>query len=126
LSRRAAVLMAARGMAVLMLALASVAWAAPGPPTVVSTVPTDGATGVDVNANIKVTVSEEMKARSINTNTFYGCGSSPEACLDGCATSSLPTPLTATLVITGCVSLRPKVFFERRGREKFFEIRKLG
>lgn len=35
LSRRLAVLMAAAGMVVLIGALATVAWAAPGPPTVV-------------------------------------------------------------------------------------------
>jgi hypothetical protein len=41
------------------------------------------------------------------------------------STSSLPTPLTATPAITGCVSLRARVFPERRGRE-YSEVRKLG
>src|SRR5215217_4657014 len=66
--------MAAVGMVVLMGALASVAWAAPGAPTVVSTVPptaTPSPTGVDPTANIKAKFSEAMKERSINTNTFY-------------------------------------------------------
>jgi hypothetical protein len=71
LSRRVAVLMTVTGMVVLMLAFAGVAWAAPGPPTVVSTVPPNGAMDVDPNANIKVKFSEAMKAKSINTNTFY-------------------------------------------------------
>ena len=34
-----------------------------------------------------------------------------------CATSSLPTPLTATPAISWCLSLRTRVFPERRGRE---------
>ena len=46
-----------------------------------------------------------------------GCGSAPEVYSDGCATSSRPTPLTATLAITRCVSLRPRIFPVRRGRE---------
>ena len=73
LSRRLAVLMAAVGMVVLMGALASVAWAAPGAPEVVSTVPptTPPQTGVDPTANIKAKFSEAMKERSINTSTFY-------------------------------------------------------
>jgi len=70
LSRRLAVLMAALGMVVLMGALASVAWAAPGAPTVVSTVPPNGTSGVDPTANIKAKFSEAMKARSINETTF--------------------------------------------------------
>jgi hypothetical protein len=56
---------------VLMLALARVAWAAPGPPTVVRTVPPADAMDVDPNANIKAKFSEAMKERSINTETFY-------------------------------------------------------
>ncbi len=76
-------------MAVLMLALAGTAWAtggcgigcepSGGAPTVMRTVPEDGAMGVDPNANIKVKFSAAMKARSINTSTFTltvtGCGS---------------------------------------------------
>jgi hypothetical protein len=54
-----------------MMALAGVAWAAEGAPTVVRTVPDDGATGVDPTANIKAKFSEAMKERSINTSTFY-------------------------------------------------------
>ena len=58
-------------MAVALVLGAGMAWAAPGPPTVVSTVPPNGATFVDPNANIKAKFSEAMKARSINTSTFY-------------------------------------------------------
>jgi len=43
-----------------------------------------------------------------------------------CATSALPTPLTAMLAITGYVSLRPRVFPKHRGKGKFSEVRKLG
>ena len=58
-------------MAVALVLGAGMAWAAPGPPTVVSTVPPNGATGVDPNANIKAKFSEAMMERSINTTTFY-------------------------------------------------------
>ena len=67
-------------MALALLLAAGMAWAAPGPPTVVSTVPptpavttppTPSPTGVDPTANIKAKFSEAMKARSINTSTFY-------------------------------------------------------
>jgi hypothetical protein len=53
------------------VALAGVAWAESGAPRVVRTVPPDGATGVDITANIKAKFSEAMKARSINESTFY-------------------------------------------------------
>ena len=49
--------------------------------------------------------------------SLLGCGSALEVYSDGYATSSRPTPPTATLAITGCVSLRPRVFLERWGRE---------
>jgi hypothetical protein len=103
LSRRLALLMAAAGMVVLMGALASVAWAAPGAPTVVSIVPPNGATGVDPTANIKAKFSEAMKERSINTSTFYlleghftyeqlNCtASATTECVD------LPSPVAATV-----------------------------
>jgi hypothetical protein len=58
-------------MAVLMLALASVALAAPGAPTVLSTVPEDFAEGVDYNANVRIKFSEAMRANSINPATVY-------------------------------------------------------
>jgi hypothetical protein len=86
LSRRVAVLMTVAGMVVLMLALASMAWASGtgggpggfGGPTVVKTVPADATVDVDVDTNVKAKFSKAMKARSINTNTFYlevqGCG----------------------------------------------------
>ena len=52
--------------ALALLLAAGMAWAAPGPPTVESTVPPDSNT-----ANIKVKFSEAMKEGSINTTTFY-------------------------------------------------------
>src|SRR5919107_1201707 len=61
-------------MALALVLAAGTAWAATGPPTVVSTVPpttTPPQTGVDPTANIKAKFSEAMKARSINTSTFY-------------------------------------------------------
>jgi hypothetical protein len=57
-------------MALALLLAAGMAWAAPGPPGVVSTVPADGATGVSTTANIKAKFSEAMKERSINETTF--------------------------------------------------------
>ena len=39
-------------------------------PRVVSTRPTDGATGVPARANVFATFSEAMRASSINANTF--------------------------------------------------------
>jgi hypothetical protein len=61
-------------MALALLLAAGMAWAAPGAPTVVSTVPpttTPPPTGVDPTANIKAKFSEAMKEGSINTSTFY-------------------------------------------------------
>ena len=55
----------------------------------VSTVPANGATGVDVNANIKAKFSEAMKAKSINTGTFYlEAGDSCTICIT--TTTSIP------------------------------------
>ena len=56
-----------------MMALAGTAWAVPDgiPPTVVGTVPTDGATDVALDAKIKVKFSERMKDRSINRNNIF-------------------------------------------------------
>jgi hypothetical protein len=108
LSRRLAVLMAAVGMVVLIGALASVALAAPGPPTVVSTVPpttTPPQTGVDPTANIKAKFSEAMKERSINTSTFYllqghfTAANPPSSCTTGTppVTAACPAPVAATV-----------------------------
>jgi hypothetical protein len=87
-------------MALALVLAGGIAWAAPGAPTVVSTVPPDGATSVDRNANIKATFSEAMKERSINTSTFYllqghFSAANPPA---SCTTSPVPpstTPVTA-------------------------------
>jgi hypothetical protein len=58
-------------MAVLMLALASVALATPGAPTVLSTVPEDSAEGVNYSANVRIKFSEAMRANSITPATVY-------------------------------------------------------
>jgi hypothetical protein len=55
-------------MALALLLATGAAWAATGAPTATSTTPQ---TGVALDANITATFSEAMKARSINTNTFY-------------------------------------------------------
>jgi hypothetical protein len=50
---------------------------------VVSTVPPDGSTGVDPNANIKAKFSEAMKASTTNTFNLYP-GHLPYEQLNGC------------------------------------------
>jgi Bacterial Ig-like domain len=52
-------------MALALLLAAGMAWAALPAPTVVSTVPTSGATNVDPNANITATFSEAMSTKSL-------------------------------------------------------------
>jgi Bacterial Ig-like domain len=56
-----------------MMALAGTAWAVPDgiPPTVVGTVPQDDATGVALDAKIRVKFSEPMRDRSINPTNIY-------------------------------------------------------
>jgi hypothetical protein len=116
-SRRVAVLMAAAGMAVLMGALAGVAWAeggcgtlcGGGAPTVVSTVPPNGALDVDPNANNKAMFSEAMKAKSINTNTFYLEAGAP---CGTCSTTRVPATVrynhdTKTAVLNPTDPLAP-------------------
>jgi hypothetical protein len=107
LSRRLAVLMAAVGMVVLMGALASVAWAAPGAPTVVSTVPPNGATGVDPTANIKAKFSEAMKERSINTSTFYLLQGHFTAANPPSSCTTPPVPPSTTPVTAACPAAIP-------------------
>ena len=68
-------------MAVALLLAAGMAWAALPAPEVVSTVPTNGATNVDPNANITATFSEAMSTKSLgicnhctsttSSKTFY-------------------------------------------------------
>jgi len=68
-------------MALVLLLAAGMAWAALPAPTVVSTVPTSGATNVDPNANITATFSEAMSTKSLgicnhctsttSSKTFY-------------------------------------------------------
>jgi Bacterial Ig-like domain len=90
-------------MALALVLAAGMAWAAPGPPTVVSTVPptaTPSPTGVDPTANIKAKFSEAMKERSINTTTFYLLpgGHFTYAALNCTAECvALPPPVAATV-----------------------------
>ena len=68
-------------MALALLLAAGMAWAALPAPTVVSTVPPNGTTGVDPNANITATFSEAMSTKSLgicnhctftsSSKTFY-------------------------------------------------------
>jgi hypothetical protein len=59
-------------MALALLLAAGMAWADTVRPTVVPpTVPADNATNVNPANDITATFSEAMRARSINTNTFY-------------------------------------------------------
>src|SRR5215213_2508016 len=68
-------------MAVALLLAAGMAWAALPAPTVVSTVPPNGTTGVDPNANITATFSDAMSTKSLgicnhctstsSSTTFY-------------------------------------------------------
>src|SRR5215207_7808743 len=94
--------MAAVGMVVLMGALASLAWAAPDAPTVVSTVPPNGATGVDPTANIKAKFSEAMKERSINTTTFYLLQGHFTAANPPSSCTTPPVPPSTTPVVGPC------------------------
>src|SRR5215216_4176072 len=68
-------------MTLTLLLAAGMAWAALPAPTVVSTVPSNGATGVDPNADITATFSEAMSTKSLgicnhctftsSSKTFY-------------------------------------------------------
>ena len=68
-------------MALALLLAAGMAWAADGRPTVSSTVPANGTTGVDPAANITATFSEAMSTKSLgicnhctstsSSKTFY-------------------------------------------------------
>jgi hypothetical protein len=89
-------------MALALLLGAGMAWAAPGAPTVVSTVPPDGATFVDRNANIKAKFSEPMKERSINTSTFYLLQGHFTAANPPASCTTLPVPPSTTPVTAAC------------------------
>jgi hypothetical protein len=101
--RRTILLLATIALA--LMVAGGVAWAAPGAPSVVSTVPPNGATLVDRSANIKAKFSEAMKARSINTTTFYllqghfTAANPPLSCTTGTppVTAACPAAITATV-----------------------------
>lgn len=93
--RRTILLLATIALA--LMVAGGVALAAEGAPRVVSTVPPNGATSVDPDANIKAKFSEAMKASTINTSTFYLLpGHFPAAqlnCTAECVV--LPSPVAA-------------------------------
>jgi|SRR5215207_7916022 len=97
-------------MALALLLAAGMAWAAPGAPTVVSTVPTSAVTtpptppptGVDPTANIKAKFSEAMKARSINTSTFYLLQGHFTAANPPLSCTTPPVPPSTTPVTAAC------------------------
>src|SRR5215212_10946111 len=106
-------------MAVALLLAAGMAWAALPAPTVVSTVPPNGTTGVDPNANITATFSEAMSTKSLgicnhctstsSSKTFYLLRGSftalsptknpPRFCTNTATgtTAACPTPIPATV-----------------------------
>jgi len=92
-------------MALALVLAAGMAWAAPGPPTVTSTVPpttTPPPTGVDPTANIKAKFSEAMKERSINTTTFYLLPGHFTAANPPSSCTSPPVPPSTTPVVGPC------------------------
>jgi hypothetical protein len=100
-------------MALALLLAAGMAWAAPGAPTVLSTVPpttTPSQIGVDPTAKIKAKFSEPMKEGSINTTTFYLLkGNFTSANPPNCTTppvspSTTPVPVTCPPTITATVN----------------------
>jgi hypothetical protein len=107
-------------MALALLLASGMAWAATGAPTVVSTVPPNGATGVDHAANITAKFSEPMSRKSLgicnhctsttSSKTFYLLRGSftapsqtknpPRFCTNTAtgATAPCPTPIPATVI----------------------------
>ena len=103
-------------MALALVLGAGMAWAAPGPPTVVSTVPptpavtmppTPSPTGVDPTANIKAKFSEAMKERSINTTTFYLLQGHFTAANPPSSCTTPPVPPSTTPVTAACPAAIP-------------------
>jgi hypothetical protein len=107
-------------MAVALLLAAGTAWAALPAPTVDRTVPLDGTTNVDPNANITATFSEAMNPKSLgicnhctsttSSKTFYllkgnftaqsATKNPPRFCKDiatGAILAPCPTPIPATV-----------------------------
>src|SRR3954471_9740739 len=106
-------------MALTLLLAAGMAWAALPAPTVVSTVPSNGATGVDPNADITATFSEAMSTKSLgicnhctsttSSKSFYllqgnftapnPTKNPPRFCTNTAtgATAPCPTPIPATV-----------------------------
>src|SRR5579863_6089725 len=88
--------------------------AAAAPPTVLSTVPVNGATGVAVNTTISATFSEAMNAATINGTTFTvtGPGATPVAgavTYAGTTATFTPTTLLAnSTVLTATITTGAK------------------
>ena len=91
-------------MSLALVLAAGMALAAPGAPTVVSTVPptTPPQTSVDPTANIKAKFSEAMKARSINTSTFYLLQGHFTAANPPSSCTTPPVPPSTTPVTAAC------------------------
>src|SRR5215208_4070889 len=89
-------------MALALLLAAGMAWAAPGAPTVVSTVPPNNTTGVDPTALIKAKFSEAMKEGSINTTTFYLLKGHFTAANPPSSCTQPPVPPSTTPVTAAC------------------------
>jgi len=109
-------------MALALLLAAGMAWAALPAPTVVSTVPPNGTTGVDPNADITATFSEAMSTKSLgicnhctsttSSKTFYllrgnftapsPTKNPPRFCTNTATgtTAPCPTPIPATVSYT--------------------------
>jgi hypothetical protein len=96
-------------MALVLLLAAGMAWAAAGPPTVTSTVPTDGAINVDPTAKIKAKFSEPMKEGSINTTTFYLLKGNFSAANPPASVGSGATTTTSCATTTPATTTTPAV-----------------
>ena len=119
-------------MALALLLAAGMAWAALPAPTVVSTVPPNGTSGVDPNANITATFSEAMSTKSLgicnhctstsSSKTFYllrgnftalsPTKNPPRFCTNTATgtTAPCPTPIPATVsynAVTNTAILNP-------------------
>ena len=75
----------------------TVAGAAPTDPTVVSTIPTNGATGVSASANVQATFSEAMNPSSVTASTFTLVQTS----------SGTHVPATVTIALANVATLNP-------------------
>src|SRR5829696_5404180 len=98
-------------MALVLLLAAGMAWAALPAPTVVSTVPPNGTTGVDPNANITATFSEAMSTKSLGicNHCTFTSSSTTFYLLRGNFTALSPTknPPRFCITVTPCPNAIP-------------------